>query len=74
MLTFEKLSEMLNQAGFTVEHLEGYTAKGELVQRKADFIGGNIFRSRSNLLSSCLEDDWSFPDANTSLIVDGYKK
>jgi predicted SAM-dependent methyltransferase len=74
LLTFEKLSEMLNQAGFTVEHLEGYTAKGELVQRKADFIGGNIFRSRSNLLSSCLEDDWSFPDANTSLIVDGYKK
>ena len=74
LLTVEILKEMLAKVGFNAQHLEGYTEKGELVQKIIKPNHGVIFRSRSNLVSLNQQNGWDFTDANTSLIVDGLKK
>ena len=69
LLNVDSLSNLMTEAGFTVEHLEGYTNDGKLVTKKWFSSAGFIRRSRQNKTG----DSWAFPDAATSLIVDGSK-
>ena len=75
LLTFESLKQSLQLAGFTVNLVEGYTKDGALIQNVPDARLGDIRRTRSKNANAHTADaaGWSFPDANTSLIVDGQK-
>lgn len=73
LLNVDILTGLLKEAGFTPAHLEGYTKSGELVQKTPPREEGFIWRSRSNHAAQDNHKPWSFPDAQTSLIVDGVK-
>ena len=73
LLNVDSLSELLQDAGFRVEQLEGYLKDGTLVQKSLDADDGYIQRSRSNPINMAGKAGWGFVDANTSLIVDGLK-
>ncbi len=72
LLNAEILEELIRQAGFEAAHLEGYRQDGMLVQIPYKQEDGFILRSRAN---ADMQDSslWDFPDADTSLIVDGLK-
>lgn len=69
LLTTKTLSKLIQDAGFTAQHIEGYDKNGQLIQTPYDIKDGFIMRSRANDNHT----PWTFPDANTSLIVDGVK-
>lgn len=69
LLNGDTLSEILSESGFRPIHIEGYDAKGRLIQEPWLPHDGFIRRSRANKLNS----SWNFIDAETSLIVDGIK-
>ena len=75
LLTFESLKQSLQLAGFTINLVEGYTKDGALIQDVPEARLGDIRRTRSKNANARTADatGWSFPDANTSLIVDGQK-
>lgn len=68
LLDLDRLTALMTEQGFRTEHLEGYRADGTLVQRDWRDEDGYVRRSRRNGGRGNL---WSFPDADTSLIVDG---
>ncbi len=70
LLNADVLNLMMIERGFIPQLVEGYTKDGELVQRFWLAEDGFIRRSRQNKLN----ENWLFPDAATSLIVDGIKK
>ena len=73
LLNVDVLSGLLSEAGFAVTHIEGYTKDGGLVQKPHAREDGFIWRSRANHSAQDNHKPWSFPDAQTSLIVDGVK-
>ena len=72
LYTAESLMKQMQTAGLNPTHLEGYTADQQLVARQVDPTLGFIKRSRTNQNKSH-PDNWDFPDASTSLVVDGTK-
>lgn len=70
LLNVNTLSEMLIRSGCDIEHIEGYQTNGKLLVKKWDLNDGFVRRSRQNKT----EETWNFPDASTSLIIDGIKK
>ncbi|MFW8744742.1 hypothetical protein [Mesorhizobium japonicum] len=68
------LMKALDASGFSPKLMEGYQDNGDLVAMPIDIESGVIVRSRSNHLSMASRSGWAFPDANTSLIVDGIKR
>ncbi len=73
LLNVDVLSQYMKEAGFSVKHVEGYRRDGCLVANYLDPTLGLVKRSRQNLEPQPIQFDWNFPDANTSLIVDGIK-
>ncbi|WP_443645031.1 methyltransferase domain-containing protein [Candidatus Ponderosibacter sp. Uisw_141_02] len=69
LLNADSLSKLMIAAGLTVQHIEGYTKDGELITNQWHADDGFIRRSRQNMS----KESWNFPDAATSLIVDGSK-
>ncbi len=70
LLNYERLCDLLSQAGFSeIELIEGYDANQHLVQKSWSAQDGFIHRSRQNPDSRV----WNFVDANTSLIVDAVR-
>lgn len=74
LLNCSTLIKALEISGFSSKLLEGYQSNGDLVAIPIDIEFGNVYRSRSNLLSMASRSGWDFPDANTSLIIDGVKR
>ena len=70
LLNVDTLTRLVENAGLKAFHLEGYDRHGKLVQNSWDASDGYIMRSRANGELS-KNNPWGFPDANTSLIVDG---
>ena len=70
LLNLDTLTDLINKAGFVAQHIEGFTENGELIQHSWHPKDGFIRRSRQNKG----HEQWQFPDAATSLIVDGVKK
>ena len=70
LLNVDVLQDLMQRAGFKTTQLEGYRADGTLVQNAYDDADGFIKRSRKHAGD---QSPWSFPDAETSLIVDGVK-
>ena len=70
LLNVQKLTDMMIQSGFDVEHIEGYQSDGQLIKKDWSSVNGFIRRSRKNKP----DNSWNFPDASTSLILDGVKK
>jgi predicted SAM-dependent methyltransferase len=70
LLNVQSLTDMMIQSGFEVEHIEGYQSDGQLIKKDWCLFHGFIRRSRKNNP----DNSWNFPDASTSLIVDGIKK
>lgn len=66
----DTLSALLAEAGFSATQIEGYDKDGQLVLRAWQAEHGLIRRSRQNPDANA---GWDFPDAGTSLIVDGIK-
>ena len=64
--------KQMQTAGLNPTHLEGYMVDQQLVARQIDPTLGFIKRSRTNQNKSH-PDNWDFPDASTSLVVDGTK-
>lgn len=73
LLNADVLSRLIKEAGFAPEHLEGYQQDGTLIQNPYKVEEGFIMRSRTNTDEEKMKK-WSFPDAETSLIVDGIKQ
>ena len=69
LLNLDTLTRLIEQAGFAAQHVEGFTKEGELVQVSWSSEDGFIRRSRQNNT----QEKWQFPDAATSLIIDGIK-
>ena len=67
LFNIDSLSKLMIEAGLTVQHIEGYTKDGELITNEWHSDDGFIRRSRQNKS----EESWNFPDAATSLILDG---
>lgn len=72
LLNVEVLSRLLEAAGFKANHLEGYNAEGALVQADYSTQNGYVMRSRMHNNDE-VKPKWAFPDAETSLIVEGVK-
>lgn len=70
LLNIDSLGDLLRQAGFEVEQVEGYDSSGQLISKPWSDDRGHIRRSRQNKSRG----DWGFVDAETSLIVDGIRK
>lgn len=70
LLNVDVLTGLLRETGFQPTHIEGYTQNGRLVQKPYNVDDGYIKRSRIN---HGADMPWHFPDADTSLIVDGIK-
>ena len=70
LLNLDTLTALIGEAGFIIEHVEGFTKDGQLVQKPWNEADGFIRRSRQN----DSHEKWQFPDAATSLIIDGIKK
>ena len=73
-ITFELLSNEIQKIGFKFILKEGYLQNGELITEKLNEELGIIIRSRSNKINMKSKEGWSFHDANTSLIIDCFKK
>lgn len=73
LLNVDVLSTLIEEAGFAPVHQEGYRQDGTLVQNTYKATDGFILRSRINTDEEKMKK-WSFPDAETSLIVDGVKR
>ncbi len=71
LLNAEVLSTLLQEAGFVPHHLEGFDRFGRLIQEPYAKSDGFIWRSR--VVGTPMQKPWVFPDAGTSLIVDGIK-
>lgn len=69
LLNVDSLSNLMIAAGLSVQHIEGYTKEGELITVQWHADDGFIRRSRQNMHN----ETWDFPDAATSLILDGSK-
>lgn len=72
LLNIDTLTSLLTEAGFSTELIEGYDSQKSLVQKTFSEDEGTIRRSRSSIK----RDEtyiWSFPDSETSLIVDGIR-
>ncbi len=74
LLDSDKLTRILEDAGFMTELMEGYRKGGELVQKAIEQNGGHVTRSRNTKENMAGKSGWEFADANTSLIIDGTKK
>ncbi len=74
LLNVDVLAGLLSEAGFNPAQLEGYKADGTLVQNDYSANDGYIWRSRINHKDAANQKPWIFPDAQTSLIVDGIKR
>ena len=72
LLTSGALKDLMEGSGFQAQHIEGYDEKGQLLQNPYHMKDGFIMRSRVHK-DTTLDTPWSFPDAHTSLIVDGIK-
>lgn len=72
LLTVDSLTALIKEAGFTPVPIEGYNAQGQLVQAPYNPEDGFIMRSRANADEEKMKK-WHFPDAETSLIIDGIK-
>ena len=72
-ITFELLSNEVQKVGFKFTLKEGYLQNRELITEKLNFELGIIMRSRSNKININSKEGWSFPDSNTSLIMDCFK-
>ena len=72
LLNIDFLSALMEEAGFAAIHIEGYTKNGTLIQNPYNPQDGFIMRSRANDNQNN-NIPWDFPDAHTSLIVDGIK-
>lgn len=70
LLNVDTLSKLMSEAGFQVTHIEGYNKDGALVQQPYKQEDGYIKRSRAHPPGN---SPWHFPDAETSLIIDGVK-
>lgn len=69
LLNVDTLSEILRESGFRPVHIEGYDAKGTLIEKSWLPDDGFVRRSRKNEPNNT----WDFVDAETSLIIDGIK-
>ena len=74
LINCDTLVKALEVSGFSSKLLEGYQLNGNLVLAPIDINSGIVVRSRGNQLSMAGRFGWKFPDANTSLIVDGIKR
>lgn len=72
LFNVDTLSALIEKAGFTASHIEGYNKSGLLVCEPYLSKDGFIMRSRANF-NPAVKQKWAFPDADTSLIVDGIK-
>ena len=72
-LTFELLSHEVEKIGFKFTLKEGYMKNNKLISEKLNFELGTVMRSRSNENNINAKEGWSFPDSNTSLIIDCFK-
>lgn len=72
LLNRDVLTALLADAGFAPEFVEGYDKSGELTCADYSAEDGFIMRSRAHQDQS-IRDKWAFPDADTSLIMDGVK-
>ncbi len=72
-ITFELLSNEVKKIGFKFILKEGYLQNRELITEKLNFELGIVMRSRSNKINMKSKEGWSFPDSNTSLIIDCFK-
>ena len=72
LLNVDTLIRLVEDAGLKAFHLEGYDRHGKLVRKPWKASDGYIRRSRANGELS-KNNRWDFPDADTSLIVDGEK-
>lgn len=72
LLNVDVLSKLLIEAGFAASAVEYYDKDGTLHANPFNKEDGYIKRSRNNIKSG-EKPVWSFPDAETSLIVDGLK-
>ena len=72
-ITFELLSHEVQKIGFKFILKEGYLQNRELITEKLNFELGIVMRSRSNKINMKSKEGWSFPDSNTSLIIDCFK-
>ncbi|MEM9280769.1 MAG: hypothetical protein AAGA96_02995 [Verrucomicrobiota bacterium] len=70
LFTSSILKDWVEKVGFESELIEGYDEIGNLINLPVDAERGRIRRSRSNESKS----SWSFPDAQTSLIVDATRR
>lgn len=72
LLNVDVLTRLFEDGGFKARHLEGYKADGTLVQEDYSTQDGYIMRSRMHC-DEAVRAKWAFPDADTSLIVEGFK-
>ncbi len=72
-ITFELLSNEVEKIGFKFTLKEGYMKNNKLISEKLNFELGTVMRSRSNENNINAKEGWSFPDSNTSLIIDCFK-
>ena len=73
LLTADSLFELMTEACFEPEHIEGYDASGRLIRKPYSPEDGFVSRSRANATPASRKR-WDFVDADTSLIVDGVKR
>ncbi len=72
LLTVDTLSALMLEAGFRPHHVEGYDSHGSLIRNEYSADDGFVHRSRANAAPGD-GNAWGFVDADTSLIVDGFK-
>ena len=72
-ITFELLSNEIQKIGFKFILKEGYIQNRKLIQENINSELGIIMRSRNNKINIKSKEGWSFPDANSSLIIDCFK-
>ena len=71
LLNCDILGNLLEKSGFKTQLVEGYNRDGILTTTPYDIHDGFIRRSRQNTAQRA--ETWDFPDAQTSLIMDGTK-
>ncbi len=72
LLNVDTLSQLMQDAGFKIKPIEYFDKNGQLHTSDFDITDGNIQRSRKHATDK-IRATWSFPDAATSLIIDGIK-
>jgi len=73
LFNYDDLKKILMRSGFKVSLIEGYSANGKLTLNSWNETNGLVRRSRQNKENMKSEFMWSYPDENTSLIVDAIK-